>query len=123
MLDYMGAFFLLFGGLKFLNIRGFTDSFVHYDPIASRIRFYGYMYPIIEIVLAYMFLSNMFIMSASLVTAVIVSISTVGIYKLLKQGEVVQCACLGSAFSVPLSWFTFFENIVMVIMAILMFFM
>jgi len=120
--DYMGAFFLLFGGLKFLNLKGFADSFAHYDPLAKRIVFYGYVYPFVEIALAFMFLADTFVMFASFITVVVVSVSTVGIYKSLKQGQMVECACLGSAFSVPLSWFTFSENVVMVVMALWMLF-
>ena len=119
--DFMAGFFIIFGGLKIINWKNFTIAFSAYDPLAKRIKIYAYVYPAIEIFLglAYQF---RFIdeLPVNVITIIILTISTIGVVKKLHQKEVVQCACLGGFFNIPISWFTVFENALMIAMAIYM---
>ena len=121
MLDFMGGFFLLFGGLKVINWSNFVIGFRGYDPIAMRSAAYAHLYPLIEVMLgiAYQFHSPN-LLYANLTTIVILSATTFGVLKKLRSGDEVTCACLGGFFSIPLSWFTVFENVLMIVMAIAM---
>jgi len=123
--DFMGAFFLIFGGLKVLNWRGFAESYRAYDPLAIKSRLYAYLYPAIELYLGigYQFrFQNAFFQEIILntLTVMILGVATVGVLKALKQRQRIQCACLGGFFSIPITWFTVFENVLMIIMAIYM---
>ena len=44
-INFMGLFYLIFGFFKFLDYKGFPASFGQYDPIAKRLKIYGWLYP------------------------------------------------------------------------------
>lgn len=117
---FMGAFFLVFGGMKVLAWSDFADGFAGYDPLAKKFRVYALAYPAIELVLAVLFLTSEYLNIASIVTVIILSITTLGIWKAIKRGETLQCVCLGSLLSLPLGWVTIGENVLMIAMAVLM---
>ena len=119
--DFMGGFFILFGGLKVFNWRKFAESYQGYDLLAMKIPAYAYIYPAIEVFLgiAYQFrISPELILNIA--TVLVLGIATVGIVQVLKQNETVKCACLGGYFNIPITWFTVFENALMMAMAIYM---
>lgn len=119
--DFMAGFFLIFGGFKIINWKKFTQGFRSYDPCAMRSKWYAYIYPVIEIVLglAYAFrFQPEFLMN--FVTIIVLSVTSIGIFRILHRGDEVQCACLGGFFNIPISWFTIFENALMISMAIYM---
>lgn len=121
MKNYMAFFFLIFGGLKIINLKNFVKMFATYDLVAIRYKSWGYSYPFIEIFLGinYLFFYNNIL---NYITIILSSLLCVGIYKKLKKGGITQCACLGGFFNVPLSWLTFYENLIMFLMAIFMIF-
>lgn len=121
MYDFMGGFFLVFGGLKIINWKAFAISFRAYDPFAKNSSFYAYLYPLIEIMLG---ISYQFrlpdLLLPNITTIVVLSATTYGVLQNFKSQKSVQCACLGGFFSIPLSWFTVFENVLMIAMAFVM---
>jgi cation transport ATPase len=118
---FMAFFFLVFGGLKFVNPDKFRETFALYDPLASRSVPYKMLYPFLEIGLGFIYLLQPFpLLIPNLVTICILSATTFGIYKALKEDKELQCACLGGFFSIPISWVTVFENLLMVAMAVYM---
>mgnify|MGYP001169598247 CR=1 FL=1 len=120
MLDFMGLFFIVFSFFKMLDLNGFTQSFKMYDPLAKSISFYGFIYPFIETCLGLMFLMRFEIKIALIVTLVLLSVTTIGVTKILLDKKSIQCACLGTALKLPMTEATFIENSIMIIMAILM---
>ena len=46
MARFMGGFFLVFGGLKLLDLRGFVSAYAMYDLLAARATAYGWVYPV-----------------------------------------------------------------------------
>lgn len=114
----MGGFFIGLSFFKFLDLNAFADSFSSYDPIAQRYLTYGKVYPFIEIVLGLMFLSGIGLVAANALTIIVLSVTTVGVIKRLRSPSKFQCACLGIAFNLPLSYVTVIENLLMVLMAI-----
>ncbi len=121
MTDFMGAFFLLFGGMKVTNWKKYSKSFQNYDPLASKLHLYSYIYPALEVFLGVVYIfgiGNFLIWN--IVTALILGVNTVGVINVLKSGEMVQCACLGAYFNIPITRFTIFENGIMVAMAMYM---
>jgi len=115
--DFMGLFFFVFSFFKFLDLKGFQQSFRRYDPLAKLLPFYGWVYPFIELTLGVLFLTQLEAQLALWVTLAILSITTVGVIKVLLSREKIQCACLGSVLNLPMTEATLIENVVMIGMA------
>lgn len=122
MLDFMGLFYIVFSFFKFLDLKGFPDSFRMYDPLAKRIPVYGWIYPFLELGLGLLFLMRIAINTALITTVVILSITTVGVVRTLLSKKQIRCACLGTALKLPMTEATFIENAIMLIMALAMLF-
>ena len=120
MLDFMGLFYIVFSFFKLLDLKGFSKSFKMYDPLASRISIYGWMYPFIEVVLGLMFLMHFGVKTALVITLIVLGITTIGVAKSLLDKKSIRCACLGTALKLPMTEATFIENAVMIVMAILL---
>ncbi|AUP78756.1 heavy-metal-associated domain-containing protein [Flavivirga eckloniae] len=120
MLDFMGLFYIVFSFFKFLDLKGFPESFKMYDPLAKVMPVYSWTYPFIELALGIMFLMRIQIPLALIITLVILGITTIGVIKILLNKKTIQCACLGTALKLPMTKATFIENSIMIVMAIIM---
>ena len=78
MLDFMGLFYIVFSFFKMLDLKGFSESFKMYDPLAKRIPIYGWIYPFIETVLGLLFLMRFELNIALIVTLFVLGITTIG---------------------------------------------
>ena len=122
MLDFMGLFYIVFSFFKFLDLKGFPESFKMYDPLAKMLPVYGWVYPFIESTLGLLFLMRFQIRIALVATIIILGITTVGVSKALLDKKSIRCACLGTALKLPMTEATFIENTIMLIMAVSMLF-
>jgi copper chaperone CopZ len=120
MFDFMGLFYIVFSFFKLLDVKGFSNSFRMYDPLAKKVKVYGLVYPFIELVLGVLFLIRFQTTFALVVTIVILGITTIGVIKSLLSKQTIKCACLGSVLNLPMTKATFIENSIMIIMAIIM---
>ncbi len=120
MFDFMGLFYIVFSFFKFLDLKGFVVSFSMYDPLAKRMRVYGWIYPFIELALGFLFLLRIAIPEALVATLLILGITTIGVTRSLVRKQEIQCACLGTALKLPMTEATFIENAIMIVMAIMM---
>jgi cation transport ATPase len=120
MLDFMGLFYIVFSFFKMLDLKGFSESFRMYDPLAKRVPAYGWVYPFIETGLGLMFLMRFEVEISLIITLVVLGITTIGVTKTLLDKKSIRCACLGTALKLPMTEATFIENAIMIIMAILM---
>jgi copper chaperone CopZ len=120
MLDFMGLFFIVFSFFKILDLNGFPESFRMYDPLAKALPVYGRIYPFIETALGLMFLMRIEVTIALVATLIVLSITTIGVTKVLLSKRSIQCACLGTALKLPMTEATFIENAIMIIMAVVM---
>tara|TARA_R110002051_G_scaffold181460_1_gene250992 strand:- start:75234 stop:75965 length:732 start_codon:yes stop_codon:yes gene_type:complete len=120
MLDFMGLFYIVFSFFKFLDLKGFPESFRMYDPLAKVIPVYGSIYPFMEAILGLLFLMRIQIPLALMVTVIILGVTTVGVTKTLLDKKSIRCACLGTALKLPMTEATFIENAIMLVMAIAM---
>ena len=118
MIDFMGLFFIVFSFFKMLDLKNFPKSFSMYDPLAKKIRFYGWIYPFIETLLGLLFLMRIKLLIAVVITIVILAITTVGVIKTLMNKKKIQCACLGTALKLPMTEATLIENTLMLSMSI-----
>lgn len=120
MLDFMGLFYIVFSFFKLLDLKGFSESFRMYDPLAKVFQAYGWIYPFIETALGLMFLLRFEIPIALIATLVVLGITTLGVTKTLLDKKAIQCACLGTALKLPMTEATFIENAIMILMAVRM---
>lgn len=118
--NFMGFFFLGFAFFKLLNISKFADAFATYDIVAGRSRAYALAYPWVELALGLLFVTRTLPMFANIFTAVIMSIGLIGVIAAVRKKQTIQCACLGTAFNLPMSVVTIIENSVMLVMALAM---
>ena len=115
--DFMGLFFVVFSFFKFLDLKGFQDSFRRYDPLAKSLPIYGWVYPFVELALGVLFLMRLEVQLALWLTLGILSITTLGVVRVLLSKQQIQCACLGSVLNLPMTEATLIENAVMIGMA------
>lgn len=117
MLDFMGLFYVVFSFFKLLDLKGFSESFRMYDPLAKAIPVYGLLYPFLELTLGLFFLMRFQVTIALLATLFILSSTTLGVTKTLLYKKNIRCACLGTALKLPMTEATLIENTVMLVMA------
>lgn len=118
MLAFMGYFFLVFGGLKAIRLAGFVEAYQMYDVLAMRSRVYAYSYPFLELGFGVAYLAAWQVQAVSVVVAVVMLIGAYGVYRKLRQREEIPCACLGTVFTVPMTWVTLGEDLLMAAMAL-----
>ena len=118
MLDFMGLFYIVFSFFKFLDLRGFAQSFPMYDPLAKALPLYAWVYPFIETLLGVSFLSRTAIDWALWATLVVLGITTLGVLRVLLNKQQIRCACLGTVLQLPMTEATLIENVLMIGMAL-----
>lgn len=118
MVAFMAYFFLVFGALKIIRLKDFAKAYRMYDIIAAKSTTYAYAYPFLEISfgLAYFFAWQT--ATVSMIVTIIMLAGAYGVYLKLKQKEVVSCACLGTVFTVPMTYVTLAEDVLMALMLI-----
>ena len=117
---FMGLFFIVFSFFKFLDYKGFPDSFKRYDPLAKRIPGYARIYPFIETFLGIAYLAELELPRVLLITLVILSFTTFGVFRTLIKKSEIECACLGTRMKLPMTEATLIENGVMLTMSIIL---
>jgi len=120
MRDFMGAFFILFGAIKLINLREFAGLFSRYDLLAQALPGYAYAYPFIEIALGLCFLTGRFVLFASLITLILMGMGAIGVARAVSRKPAITCACMGSYVKLPLTTVSLIENILMAAMAAIM---
>ena len=120
MIDFMGMFFVIFGGFKLLDVKGFADAYATYDLIARKSRIYALAYPFIEVALGVAFLGRWNVRPMNWVTLIIMSVGSVGVAKALAKKQKIQCACLGTKIKLPMTKVTLIEDVTMALMALVM---
>jgi len=122
MLAFMGYFFLAFGLLKVIRIRGFVSAYRMYDVLAMRSKVYAYLYPFLELGFAAVYLLAWQVQAVSGIVVIIMLIGAYGVYQKLRQKEEVPCACLGTVFKIPMTYVTLGEDLLMATMALMIIF-
>ena len=117
MAKFMGGFFLVFGGLKLLDLGGFAAAYAKYDLLAARLPAYGWVYPIVEVALGLAYLATPEWMGLHAITFVLMTFSALGVIRALRRGEQLTCACMGTAFNLPMTTVTIVEDLGMAAMA------
>ncbi len=120
MMDWMGLFLLVFGGLKLVDLKGFAEGFASYDIIAKKFHNYGYLFPFLEIILGILYLTGHMYLLQNILVLVISALGMYSAYKVITDKLEIRCVCLGTLFHIPMTWATFIENFLMAVMIIVM---
>jgi copper chaperone CopZ len=123
MQHFMAGFFLVFSFFKFLDLKGFAESYAMYDIVAKRIPAWGYIYPFVELGLGLAFCINYQPQLTNIVALIVMSISIIGVLQSVLNKSKIQCACLGAVFKLPMSTVTIIEDGLMIAMSAAMLFM
>lgn len=117
---FMGYFFLLFSGFKFLDLKGFVMAFREYDTIGRFVGAYAWSYPFIELALALLYLTNTYPLYTNIATAIVMFTGSVGVIRAVTSNQKIHCACLGAVIKLPMSTITIIEDVGMGLMALAM---
>ena len=118
MRHFMAGFFLTFSFFKFLNLKGFKDSYMMYDIIARKFPVWGYVYAFTELALGIAFLVGFDLIVTNSVTFIVMSVSIIGVLQTVLNKKTIQCACLGDVFNLPMSTVTIIEDGLMMLMSL-----
>lgn len=117
---FMAGFFLVFSFFKMLDLKGFAESYARYDILAKRWAPWGYVYAFVELGLGLLFLGGWFPLATNVITFTVMSLSLVGVLQTVLNKRIIQCACLGKVFDLPMSTVTIAEDALMIGMSLLM---
>jgi hypothetical protein len=117
---FMGAFFVVFGGFKAINLTGFAQAYREYDIIAKRSMLYAYLYPFIELTLGIMYITRSQLIMANWITVILMTVSSFGVIVVLAHKKEITCACLGTVFKIRMTYVTLAEDLIMGLMALFM---
>jgi copper chaperone CopZ len=118
--QFMAGFFIAFSFFKFLDLKGFAESYFSYDIITRKWMPWGYIYPFIEFGLGLAYLLHFEIVITYIVTLVVMSLSIIGVLKSVFNKRKIKCACLGTVFNLPMSTVTIVEDGLMIAMSAIM---
>lgn len=117
---FMSGFFLTFSLFKMLDLRAFANSYAMYDVVAKQIPAWGYIYAFIELGLGLAYAADFEPLATNIVTAVVMSVSLIGVLQSVLNKKKIQCACLGAVFNLPMSTVTIIEDALMIVMSLAM---
>jgi copper chaperone CopZ len=114
---FMAGFFLVFCFFKFLDPKGFAESYAMYDILSKKWAGWGYLYAFIEMALGISFLVGFAPLLTNAATFVIMSVSIIGVVKSVVNKRKIKCACLGAVFNLPMTTVTIIEDALMIVMS------
>lgn len=116
--NFMAGFFLVFGGFKLMDLKGFADGYSTYDLLAQRFFAYGYIYPFIELKFGFLMLAGYHPDWLLWTEFGVMLFSGLGVGIKLARREPFLCACLGTFLKVPLTYVSLIENLGMAALAL-----
>jgi cation transport ATPase len=114
---FMAGFFLVFSFFKFLDLRGFANSYAMYDLLAMKVPAYGFVYPFVELALGLAYLTGFNPLVTNWTALLVMGFSSLGVIQSVVNKKQIRCACLGAVFNLPMSTVTIIEDLLMVTMA------
>lgn len=115
--NFMAGFFLVFSFFKLMNLRGFAEGYRTYDIVAKRFPVWGFIYPFVELALAFAFIIAPEAIGTNIVTFIVMGVSCIGVIQSLIKKTPFMCACLGTIIKLPLSKVTLAEDLLMMAMS------
>jgi hypothetical protein len=114
---FMAGYFLIFGLLKVSNWSAFVRSYKKYDWAAAHSNIYAQIYPGLEILLGVAYYLDMFPVLLNIFVLTLMIEKGLSVYQSIQAKKISKCACLGGWFSIPITYVTVFEDLLMAAMA------
>lgn len=114
---FMAQFFLVFSFFKVLDLKGFAEGYSTYDLLAKKWEAYGFIYPFLELIFGVWLLTGLNSYLCYVLIIVVMGFSTLGVINSLSKKQIIECACLGTIFKIPLGTATLVEDILMIAMS------
>ena len=113
---------VLLGLQKLQDVERFATMFLNYDLLAQRWVRYGYVYPFVETVAGLLMLAGVLTWLSAPAALFVASIGAISVFKAVYiDKRELKCACVGGDSKVPLGFVSLTENLMMIGMAIWMF--
>ncbi len=112
--NFLGLLLVLFSLVKLFDIDTFVHRFSQYDLISSRVKVYGFLFPVIELFLGLAYLGGYNPRMTSYVLFGVGVISTLGMLINFQHRDRLYTASLGSIGKMPLTTMTLLENTLMI---------
>ncbi len=109
---FIGICLLVFGTVKVMAFNEFVDSFTKYDILAAKFKPYAQLYPLIEVGLGAILLTNPMNTQLQLFILLLEGISLLGSVRVSLGNKKLETINTGSIIKLPLSTITFSENII-----------
>ncbi len=110
--------------LKLQNVEGFSTMFLNYDLLAKRWVPYSYIYPFAEALAGILMIAGGFRWISIPVALFIGTIGAISVFKAVYiEKRELKCACVGGDSNVPLGFISLTENLMMIGMAMAMWYM
>lgn len=120
---YMGFLLCSSAMLKLFNPEAFAKGFAMYDLLAKKVKAYGYVYPLLELVLGLAYFSFAVPWLVYVATIILFVFGAAGVVQALRENLDIYSSRLGSILKVPLSTVSLVEDIGVAVLAVLMFVM
>lgn len=114
---FMAQFFLVFSFFKVLDLKGFAEGYATYDLLAKKCKPFGFIYPFLELIFGVWLLTGLNLSLCYTLIVLVMGFSTLGVINSLRKKQIIECACLGTIFKIPLGTVTLIEDLMMVIMS------
>ncbi len=119
MTDFMAAYFILFGAIKLVTWHSFAKTYQTYDLISQYGDInYAYSYPFIQLAIGIAYLFHLLPIVTNAAAFLITVTNGIGIALALSKGDEMNCACLGTVFTMPLTYISLLKNILVASMAL-----
>lgn len=113
----------ILGIQKLQDLEGFTTMFLNYDLLARRYVRYGYFYPFAETLAGILMIASALTWVSVPLALFIGTVGTASVFKAVYiDKRELKCACAGGSSNVPLGFISLTENVMMVGMALWMWF-
>jgi hypothetical protein len=119
-MHFMAGFFIVFGGFKLLDLKGFAEGYSTYDILARRVTAYAYAYPFIEIIFGLTMIYGSQNRLLLWIEFAVMAFSGFGVALKFMKREEIQCVCLGTFLKIPLTKITLVEDFGMAVLASLL---
>ncbi len=113
----------LLGVQKLQDIEAFSTMFLNYDLLARRFVRYGYFYPFAETFAGLLMIAGALTWLSVPIALFIGTVGAVSVFKAVYiDKRELKCACVGGSSNVPLGFVSLTENLMMIAMALWMWF-
>jgi hypothetical protein len=120
--DFMAVFFITFAAFKFIDIEGFAHAYRSYDPLASRIRPWGYIFPFFEAFMGFWYLLSEGPNNLNVLAIVVTGTALYGAFSEIKKASRFAHTYYDGFIKLPLARVGFIENATMLVLAVAMLF-